>query len=360
MDASPLYLLPLAGLLIGGAFGAVIERSGFCTMGAVSDWAGLGDTTRLRAWALAIAVAIIGAQGLHLVGAIDLGRALYAGTRLTWLGHLAGGALFGIGMTLAGGCGSRTLARLGAGNLKSLVVALVLGIVAYATLRGVLAPLRIALIEPLSTRLPQPQTLPDLFAPGSAAMRAALAGAAALGLAAWALADRRLRARHGLLAGALGTGLLATAAWAATGVLGHDDFDPAPLASLTFVAPIGETVMYTMLATGSSFSFAVATCLGLIAGAAASALRAGRFRWEGFADRADLARHLVGAAAMGMGGVLALGCTIGQGVAGLSTLSVGAILTMLGIVAGGALATRALAERSWRVAWRSLIRGEAP
>lgn len=345
-------LLPLAGLAIGVAFGAATERSGFCTMGAVSDWAGLGDATRLRAWALAAAIAIAGTQALHLAGAIDLSRSLYAGKRLLWLGHLAGGALFGVGMTYAGGCASRALARLGAGNLKSLVVLLVLAVAAMATMRGLLAPLRIALVDASAIALPRAQSLPDLLAPGAPVLRAAIAALAALALALWALRDARLRARAALVAGACAAGALAVAAWAATGILGHDDFEPAPLSSLAFVAPTAEAMLYAMFSTGSSFTFPVATCVGMAAGAAASALAAGRFRWEGFADRADLARHVLGAAAMGVGGVLALGCTIGQGVAGISTLSLGALLTVAGIVAGGALATRALAEGSWREALR--------
>ena len=334
-------LLPLAGLAIGATLGAATERSGFCTMGAVSDWAGLGDATRLRAWALAAAIAIAGAQALHLAGAIDLSRSLYAGTRLLWLGHLAGGALFGVGMAYAGGCASRALARLGAGNLKSLVVLLVLAVAAMATMRGLLAPLRVALVDASAIALPRAQSMPELLAPGAPVPRAAIAALASLALALWALTDARLRARSALVA-----------AQAATGILGRDDFEPAPLASLTFVAPAAETMLYAMFSTGSRFTFPVATCVGMVAGAAASALAAGRFRWEGFADRADLARHVLGAAAMGVGGVLALGCTIGQGVAGISTLSLGSMLTIAGILAGGALATRALAEGSWREALR--------
>lgn len=355
MDATPLALVPLAGLVIGLAFGAVIERTGFCTMGAISDWAGLGETARLKSWALAIAVAVAGAQALHLAGLVDLSTSLYGGTRLGWLGHLAGGTLFGIGMTLAGGCGSRTLARLGAGNLKSMVVVLVLGVVAYATMRGVIAPLRLRLIDATSLPLGRPQSLPELIAPGSGTLRLALAAAVALLLAIWALGDRRLRTRPRLVVGGIATGLLVTAGWFATGVIGHDDFTPLPLASLTFVAPIGESVMYAMLSTGTTFTFAVATCLGVVAGAALAAVTAGSFRWEGFSDRHDLARHLIGASLMGIGGVLALGCTIGQGITGLSTLSLGAVLTVAGIVAGGALTTRYLAEGSWAEAWRSFF-----
>lgn len=354
MDAYLPALLPALGLAIGFAFGAVTERSGFCTMGAVSDWAGLGDATRLKAWALAAATAILGAQALHASGLVDLGVAIHGGTRLSWAGSLLGGALFGVGMTLAGGCASRTLARIGAGNLKSLVVALVLGVVAFAVMRGVLAPLRAQFLAATTVALPAPQSLPDLLGLGAAAPRLAIATAAGAVLAIWALTDRRLRARQPLVFGAVATGALVVAGWAATGWIGLDEFDPAPPASLSFVAPTGETIAYAMFATGSRFTFAIATCVGVIAGAAASALARGSFRWEGFANRDDLVRHLWGAAAMGCGAVLAGGCTIGQGVTGISTLSLGAALAVAGMIAGGALATAYLAEGSWRAAFGSL------
>jgi uncharacterized membrane protein YedE/YeeE len=354
MDAYLAVLLPAVGLAIGFAFGAVTERSGFCTMGAVSDWAGLGDATRLKAWALAAATAILGAQALDAAGLVALRDTAHGSARLAWAGSLAGGALFGIGMTLAGGCASRTLARLGAGNLKSLVVALILGIVAYATMRGVLAPLRSAFSAATTITLPVPQSLPDLLGLRAPPARFALAAAAATALAAWALADPRLRARVALLTGAIATGGLVVAAWAATGWLLRDEFDPVPPSSLSFVAPTGEAIAYAMFATGLDFTFAAATCIGAILGAGASAIARGSFRWEGFAGRDDLVRHLWGAAAMGCGAVLAGGCTIGQGVTGLSALSLGAALSVAGMIAGGALATGYLAEGDWRAAHRCL------
>ena len=357
MDESLPAFLPAAGLVIGLAFGAVTERSGFCTMGAVSDWAGLGDTTRLKAWALASAIAIIGTQVLAASGLVEPQRSIHGGTRLVWLGHLLGGALFGIGMTLAGGCASRSLARLGAGNLKSLVVILVLGIVAMATMRGILAPLRTALGAATALPLPAAQTLPELSGIGAtAAGRLVLAAACATPLALWALVDHSLRGRVPLLVGAALTGILVVAGWTATGILGTDDFDPVAPASLTFVGPAGETIVYLMFATGSSFTFAIATCLGVVAGAAASARMRGSFRWEGFTTRQDLVRHIAGAAAMGCGAVLAGGCTIGQGVTAASALALGAPLTIAGILGGGALATGFLAEGSWRAAWAGLLR----
>ncbi len=357
-DPLPL-LVPAAGFAIGVAFGAVIDRTGFCTMGAISDWIALGDTARLRAWFVAIAVAILGTQALQLIGAIDLSRAIYTGARLTWLGHVIGGVAFGIGMTLAGGCGSRALARLGAGNLKSLVVVIILGISAYATLRGVLAPFRLALNDATTLTLPSGQALPDLLAPGSTVMRAALAIALASGIAIWACRGDARRARARAMLGGIIVGALVVAGWFVTGVLGHDEFTPAALASLTFVAPIGDTIIYTMLFTGTPLGFGVATCLGVIVGAGASALRARRFRIEVFTDRADFLRHLAGASLMGVGGVFALGCSIGQGITGVATLALGSLLTLVSIISGGVIATHYLAEGSWRAAFGALTRRDS-
>ncbi len=358
MDDLLAFRVPLGGFAIGVAFGAVVDRTGFCTMGAISDWIVLGDTARLRGWFMAIAVAMLGTQLLHLIGAIDLSRAIYTGSRLTWLGHVAGGCAFGIGMTLAGGCGSRALARLGAGNLKSLIVVLVLGITAYATLRGVLAPLRLALIDVTSLALPRGQALPDLLAPDSVALRAALAAIFALGIATWACrGDARLIRSRPMVAGII-VGVLVVAGWAVTGILGHDEFTPAALASLTFVAPIGDTIIYAMLFTGTPLGFGAATCLGVIAGAGASAVQASSFKIEVFIDRGDFLRHLAGASLMGIGGVLALGCSIGQGITGVATLALGSLLTLVSIIGGGAIATHFLSEGSWRAAFAALIRGD--
>ena len=128
-------------------FGAVGNKTNFCTMGAVSDWVNMGDLNRMRMWLLAIGVAILGASGLQLGGVVDLSKSIYTGPNFTWLSYIVGGFLFGIGMTLGSGCGSKTLIRIGGGNLKSVVVFLVAGIAAYMTLRGILGAFRVGVLE---------------------------------------------------------------------------------------------------------------------------------------------------------------------------------------------------------------------
>src|SRR3989344_7077932 len=153
MELSNVQNVVLWGFLVAVAFGAIANKTNFCTMGAVSDWVNMGDKNRLRAWFLAIGVAILGSQFLQAQGYVDLGKSIYLSANLGWLGHALGGFMFGVGMTLGGGCGQRTLVRVGGGNLKSLVVMLLMGITAYMTLRGLLAPVRINVIETASLDL---------------------------------------------------------------------------------------------------------------------------------------------------------------------------------------------------------------
>jgi len=350
-------LVPLGGFVLALAFGAIAQRSGFCTMGAISDLVLMGDGQRLRVWVMGIAVAIAGAQTLHLAGAVDLGRSMYAGPRLPWLSHLVGGACFGVGMTLASGCGARNLIRLGGGNLKAIVVLLVMAVCGYMTLRGLLAVPRTAWLDPWAVALPAGQDLPRLL---GGASRPWLAGLASGGLALWCLADRGFRtSASGILTAAL-IGLLVAGGWAVTGALGFVPEHPETLEevfvgtnshrpeSFTYVAPLAYGLELLMLWTDASLrvTFGIATMAGTVVGALGAALLTRRFRWETFSSTGDLGRHLLGASLMGFGGVTALGCTIGQGISGMSVLSVGSLLTIAGIVAGCVGTLRVLEARA--------------
>ncbi len=336
----------LAAFLLGLLFGAIGQRTNFCTMGAVSDWVNMGDKNRLRAWLLAIGVAILGSGYLQWSGRIDLQQSIYLTPKLGWLGHLLGGGLFGVGMTLASGCGQRTLVRLGGGNLKSLLVFLVLGITAYMTLRGLLALARVDLIEKANIDLGglglTGQGLPTIVgrltgADDLSLISLTLAGLLGGGLVAYAFAARAFRRSFDDILAGVAIGLIVAAGWYVTGVVGFDDFEPTRLESFTFVAPTGESLMYLMTFTGSTIGFGVAAVFGVILGSLVYAVASGRFRIEAFASGGDMARHLVGAVLMGFGGVLSLGCTIGQGVTGMSTLAAGSLLTLVSIVFGSAL-----------------------
>jgi len=344
-------------------FGAVAQRLGFCTMGAIADAVSFGATTRLRQWALAISIAILGTQTLVAIGAIDTADSIYTSARFTWLAYLVGGLCFGFGMVLAGGCGSRTLVRIGGGNLKSVVVFLVLGLSAFVTLKGALALFRAGTIEPVRIQLSSTQDLPAVLgAPlglAPAALHAVLGVALALLIGLWALRLRAFRTLENVL-GSAALGAIVVGVWYVSGHVGHlaehpVTLDPTYVAtasnrmeSLTFVAPIAHTLDWLMFTSDTSkvLTLGVVAVLGTIVGSAVQALATRRFRWEGFSNTEDTANHIVGAILMGFGGITALGCTIGQGITGLSTLALGSFLAFGAIVAG---AIGGVKYQAWRI-----------
>ena len=348
MELEHFQKIALYGFLGAMIFGAIGSRTQFCTMGAVSDWVNMGSKTKLRVWFLAMAVAMIGTQALAVGGLIDINQSIYLNPAFTWLGHIIGGFVFGIGMTLASGCGQRTLVRIGGGNLKSLIVAIVLAITAYMTLRGLLALVRleingIATIDLESSGFAS-QGIPHLLSASTGISESLLAvlitAIFSLIVFYFAVKDKALRSDFDNWLAGIGIGLLITTAWYVTGVLGFDDFDPLPLEAATFIAPVGNSLVYLMTYTGATINFGIAIVFGMIAGALVYSVVTRTFRWESFNDRSDLVNHLWGGALMGFGGVLSLGCTIGQGVSGLSTLALGAPITLVCIIAGSAFAMK--------------------
>ena len=346
MEWEPVYRVAALGFSIGILFGAVANKTNFCTMGAVSDWVNMGSRDRLRAWFLAIGVAILATQLLDARGLIDLDQAMYRTANFGWLGHVVGGFVFGIGMTLASGCGQRTLVRLGGGNLKSLLVVLLLGLTAYMTMRGLLALLRVNVIEVTNINLVAAdipdQGLDTLIATAIGIESDGIVGwvvalLLGLGLIVYAFLGKSFRKSFDNIFAGLAIGLIIPAGWYVTGVIGFDDFDPVRMESYTFIAPTGESLMYLATFTGSTINFGVAAVFGVILGSFLYVVLTGRFRLETFSDRGDMLRHIFGGIAMGFGGVLALGCTIGQGVTGMSTLATGSLLSLISIIFGSAL-----------------------
>jgi uncharacterized membrane protein YedE/YeeE len=358
----------LPAVVTGGAFalavvfGAVAQRANFCTMGAIADAANFGDWRRMRMWALAIAVAIAGTGALAAAGLIDLSKSLYTGAKIAWLSLIVGGLLFGFGMTLGSGCGSKTLVRLGGGNLKSLVVLVFLGISAYMTLKGLFAVWRTVALDPARIDVGAATSdLPTLLAAaGLPAAKAWVSWAAAAAVAAWAFASAEFRRTREMVVAGVVIGLVVVAGWYLSGHLGYLAEDPATLEekffatnsgrmeSFSFVAPVAYTLELLVYWTDASrvLTFGIAAVLGMIVGSAGMALATKTFRWEGFASTEDLANHVVGGLLMGFGGVTALGCTIGQGLSGLSTLAVGSVIAIAAI-AGGCVA--ALKYQMWRL-----------
>lgn len=352
-----------AGFGLSVVFGAIAQRTHFCTMGAVADIVNFGDWRRMRMWVLAMGVAVVGFNAMVALGWVRAADSLYGGAKFGWLSAVVGGLMFGFGMVLGSGCGSKTLVRIGAGNLKSLVVFVVLGLSAFATLKGLTAVARVATVDAVFATLPAGQDLPSLAAHalGVPLPGAALALGLALGVAAIAWVLSRPEGRGGeVLAAGVGIGALVVAAWWVSGVLGHLTEHPVTLEdsflatnsrrmeALSFVSPIAYALDWLMFFSdaGKLLTLGIVSAAGVIVGSALQSLASGSFRWEGFRNVEDTANHLVGAALMGIGGITALGCTIGQGLSGISTLALSSFVALAAIL-GGAVA--ALRWQAWRI-----------
>jgi hypothetical protein len=311
-------------------------------MSSLRGWWAEGDTRLIRTYALAAGVAIAVTQLLAARGVVDLGKSIYLQPSFSAPLMFFGGLLFGYGMVLSNGCGSRALVLLGRGNLRSFVVVIVLGIAAEMTLKGLVAPARITLLQ-ASQAAPKIVSLPALLSISGIGETFARTLAASLisgALIIFAFAHAPFRRSWGQVVAGIAVGLLVAAGWYATGYLGADDFNPTPVTSLTFIAPIAEALQYVMLSTGSTLNFGIATVGGVFAGSLVTALLTGRFHWEGYQSPRHMLRSAGGAALMGAGGVMAFGCSIGQGLTGLSTLALASFVAVAGILVGTAAGLR--------------------
>lgn len=334
------WLAALLGLLIGIVLGLAARLGRFCTLGAIED-ALYGDSTlRLRMWGIAIGVAIIGSFALLHIGMLDPAQTLYLGQKWSPAASILGGLTFGYGMALAGNCGYGALSRLGGGDLRAMVIVLIMGIAAYATLSGPLAPIRVALF-------------PVTAAPAPSGMAHDIAGWTGIGVTAIgvtigamfvlvALASRQIWRKPGAVIWGGTVGACIVAAWAGTAWLSHYSFGETATAAPTFAAPLGEAVLWIMTASGQQVSFALGTVVGVWVGAMFGAALRGLFRWEACDDPRELRRQIIGAGLMGVGGVVAAGCSIGQGLSGMSLLAWSAPVTLAAIVAGAAIGLRQL------------------
>ena len=346
---------------IAVVLGAIVNKTNFCTMGAVSDWINIGDTGRMRAWLLAMAIAITGVVVMEWTGTINLSGETfppYRSANFSWLRHLAGGALFGIGMTLASGCGNKTLVRVGAGNLKSLLVLVIASLMAYLMLwtpfyeKGFHPWVSAAAID-LARHGVNTQELGAVISglfglPFSRALNAAIGGVLALSLFIYVFRSADFRGSVDNVLGGAAVGMAVLAGWYLTGgPLGQAWKEYAEFAtqvpsrvqvqSYTFISPMGDSVRYLLSPDDATLiNFGVVALAGIIFGSFVYALITRSFRVEWFVSVKDFANHAVGGALMGVGGVLSMGCTVGQAITGMSTLALGSVLTFFAIVIGAA------------------------
>lgn len=353
-ELAPGTIAAIGGLAAGIGLGFAARWGSFCTLGSIEDAIFGGNFDRLRMWALAIGVAIIGTYTLNQLGLIDITTSFYLATPTTIIATAVGGLIFGLGMSLVGTCGFGALARVGGGDLKSAVTFLVMGITAYATLSGATAYIRVGFFPE--------ETVPESSAGfahsaaekfGGAPHMWAYAIAAIILIAVFSSSQFRKKYKK-IIAGTI-IGLMIIWGWITTGIFAGDDFDPYRLESLTFAAPLGETLMYVMTMTGSTLKFGIGATVGVIMGAAITSIAQGYFRWEACDDARELRRQMMGGMLMGFGSVTALGCTVGQGISAFSTLAFSAPIALIGIFCGAWLGLHFLVHGSISEAFQHLM-----
>ncbi|HEX9857333.1 MAG TPA: YeeE/YedE family protein [Paracoccaceae bacterium] len=333
-------LAALVGLTGGVVLGLAARLGDFCTLGAVETAVYGADQRRLRLWGVVLGVAILGTHLAAAVGLIDLGQTFYHQIAWNPLGSIFGGLLFGYGMAMAGNCGFGALVRFGGGDLRSLVVVVVMGIFGFIALSGPLAPLRILLF-------PQAETTGlhgiDTAVSGLTGVPPLLiAVAIALACLAWGLSHAPLRrAPRQVLWGVL-AGLSVVWCLAGTSWLNEASLGAVAVEGPSFTAPIGRTLIFLMTSTAGGITFSVGSVVGVMIGALAGSMIRGLFRWEACEDPRELGRQVSGAAMMGVGGVVALGCSVGQGLTGFATLAWSGPVTLAAIGLGAVIGLRQL------------------
>ncbi len=343
------WFLPGSGLLAGIAIGYAARRHHFCTMSALERWFYAGQTQGLRTWGMAAAVAILLTQALTFAGQVDLQNSFYLDPAFGWTGAIIGGVAFGFGMALVGTCGFGALVRTGGGSLRSVVVLLVLGLSAMAAQRGLIALVRVPLVDDLAADLSfaGDQSIGSLAsALAGIDVRLPVAVLVAAALLAWVLADRGFRAKPERMATGAVIGAAIAFGWLATSLAARHSLDPVQIEAGSFVVPVADTILQVITFTGVMPDYGVGLVIGVVVGAAACAIRRRDVRWEACDDARELSRHMLGGFLMGTGGVFAMGCTIGQGVTAVSALAISAPIVLVSIAVGARMGLAYLVEGS--------------
>ena len=330
--------------LFGGIFLGLAARLGrFCTLGAIEDFLYSSDDRRIRMWGIAIAIAILTTQAASYFGYFTANESVYLSRQFNPLATVLGGLIFGYGMALSGNCGYGALARLGGGDLRSFVIVLVMGLSAYIVMSGPLANLRVWLF-PVELDPDNPQGFGAVYSNifgGSPEFLGFAIGLLVFGIS---LSSKSMRQSTSFVFWGIVVGLTVTSGWIGTQWDLDTGFEPEPLETHTFVAPVGDTIYYLMTASGNTLSFSVGSISGVVLGAFIGSIRRGHFRWEACDDPRELKRQMLGACLMGPGAILAVGCSVGQGISAFSTLAYSAPIALVAIFIGAKLGLKQLIE----------------
>ncbi|SMX42895.1 YeeE/YedE family protein [Actibacterium lipolyticum] len=343
MDVLPIgAIAALIGLTTGVVMGLAARLGDFCTLGAIESAIYGEDQRRIRMWGIVLATAIFSTFFLSTAGLIELEATIYHSVAWNPLASIVGGAVFGYGMALAGNCGFGALARFGGGDLRAMVVVVVMAITGFVTLNGPLAKLRVLAFP--QTPSEGPQGFAHLVAGQLGLPPLAFATLVAAALLIWALSYAPLRASVRQVTWGVAAGLSVSFALWGTSMLHGLSFGEIPVEGHSFTAPLGRTLLWLMTASSGGLGFAVGSVAGVLAGAFVGSTIKGHFRWEACEDPRELGRQVGGAALMGVGGIVAMGCSVGQGVTGFATLAYSAPVTLAAIYFGAVFGLRRLIQ----------------
>jgi len=343
------WFLVVAGLGAGIVLGYAARANHFCTMSALERYWYAGDARGVRTWALAAAVALAATQAMHLAGVIDTADSFYVRSNLSLVGTIGGGIAFGFGMALVGTCGFGALVRLGGGSLRSLIVLIVLGLAAMSAQKGLIAQARVVVSDNVAIDLSDQggQSLANLLSWTTGTdLSAIVAVAVFVALLGWVFSDRQYRSERKSIGTGAVIGLVIAFGWWATSLASQQSFEIVQIEAGSFIVPVADTLMQAITFTGTLPDYGVGLVVGVVAGAGICALRRHDVRWEACDDARELSRHLAGGALMGVGGVFAMGCTIGQGVTAVSALAISAPIVMASIFVGARMGLAYLIEGS--------------
>jgi uncharacterized membrane protein YedE/YeeE len=354
-EFEPLVLLPILGLAAGGVLGFVARLNHFCTLSSLERLWYAGDSSGVRTWGLAAVTALIATQLLIATGYAAVDQSFYLAPEFAWTGAIFGGIMFGIGMALVGTCGFGAVVRLGGGSLRALVVLTVIGLAALATQRGLLGQVRILAVDNLALDLSfaGDQSIGSLasWAVGADVRGpvAVLIGAAGL---LWIFSAKGYRRQSSQIVTGILIGLAIAFGWFATTIISREALGPVQIEAGSFVVPVGDTIMQVITYTNSLPDYGVGLIVGTLAGAIMAALWKKDIRWEACDDARELGRHIMGATFMGVGGVTAMGCTVGQGITGFSSMAISAPIVMISMAIGARLGLAWLVEGSFLAAFQ--------
>mgnify|MGYP005688301855 FL=1 len=337
-------LSALIGLIGGILLGLAARMGRFCTLGAIEDATYGGSQIRVRMWSIALGLSIISVHFLSNFGLINSLESLYLSTEWNPYSSVVGGLLFGYGMAICGNCGYGALARLGGGDLRSFVIVLVMGVSAYITISGPLAKTRASLFPVMPLESPTPPSLSYLGF-HSLGINPVIGGSI-IGVIflIYGLYNWKNKIQFNSIFWSVIVAIAIVAGWLGTSWVASISYEPNAIQSFTFVAPVGETILYAMYGSAINIKFGIGAVLGVLIGAFIGSLIKGHFRWEACEDPRELKRQILGASIMGVGAVLSFGCSVGQGLTAFSTLSYSAPITLFCIFVGARIGLFQLIE----------------